>query len=236
VTRIRNAGSAAAASTLPQEKGAAPATSRGRRTRERLLDAAAVVFERDGYLDAKLSDITVGAGVSSGTFYTYFPSKEAIFTSVITDVIDRLFAAAAVPPAVPGPAPQRIEYATRSYLRAYAEHAGLMAILEQVSTFNPAFREMRRTIRHSFRTRTENGIRKLQAQGRVDPELSPRCTAEALTSMVSNFCYASHVLEREAYDEDEAVRTLTTLWVRGIGLGAEATWPTSTGIDRRTYR
>lgn len=213
-----------------------PPTDRGRRTRERLLDAAAVVFERDGYLDAKLSDITVGAGVSSGTFYTYFPSKEAIFTAVITDVIDRMFAAAAVPPEVEGPAPKRIEYATRSYLRAYAEHAGLMAILEQVSTFNPAFCEMRRTIRHSFRTRTENGIRKLQAQGRVDPELSPRCTAEALTSMVSNFCYASHVLERGGYDEDEAVRTLTTLWVRGIGLVAEPLWKPSTSPDREASR
>jgi AcrR family transcriptional regulator len=198
--------------------GEVPATSRGRRTRERLLDAAAVVFEQKGYLDAKIVDITVGAGVASGTFYTYFPSKEAIFTAVITDVVDGMFVAASVPRGVKGPAALRIEYATRAYLRAYAQRAGLMAILEQVSTFNPAFREMRRTIRHSFRTRTENGIRHLQAQGRVDPSLSPRCTAEALTSMVSNFCYASLVLEAEGYDEEEAVKTLTTLWVRGIGL------------------
>jgi AcrR family transcriptional regulator len=203
---------------VPLWEGDIPATSRGRRTRERLLDAAAVVFERDGYLDTKILDITETAGVSSGTFYTYFPSKEAIFTAVITDVVDRMFAAASVPSEVKGPAAARIEWATRAYVRAYAEHAGLMAILEQVATFNPAFREMRRTIRHSFRTRTEKGIRNLQDQGRVDAALSPRCTAEALTSMVSNFCYASFVLEAEAYEEEEAVRTLTTLWVRGIGL------------------
>jgi AcrR family transcriptional regulator len=205
-------------SAAAQPKAAVPPTVRGRRTRQRLLDAAAVVFERDGYLDAKILDITVEAGVSSGTFYTYFASKEAIFTAVIGDVVDRMFAAATVPPEAKGPAPVRIEYATRAYLRAYAEHAGMMAILEQVATFNPAFREMRRTIRHSFRTRTENGIRHLQEQGRVDPTLPPRCTAEALTSMVSNFCYASLVLEAEGYEEEEAVRTLTTLWVRGIGL------------------
>jgi AcrR family transcriptional regulator len=201
-------------------EGEVPATSRGRRTRERLLDAAAVVFERDGYLDTKIVDITETAGVSSGTFYTYFPSKEAIFTAVITDVVERMFDAASVPPEMRGPAPLRIEWATRAYLRAYSEHAGLMAILEQVATFNPRFREMRRTIRHSFRARTENGLRNLQEQGRIDPALSPRCTAEALTSMVSNFCYASLVLEADAYEEEVAVRTLTTLWVRGIGLSA----------------
>jgi AcrR family transcriptional regulator len=221
MTRTSEVGAAPPSAPQPApawRDGEVPATSRGRRTRERLLDAAAVVFERQGYLDAKIVDITVGAGVSSGTFYTYFPSKEAIFTAVITDVVDGMFVAASVPPEVKGPAALRIEYATRAYLRAYAERAGLMAILEQVSTFNPAFREMRRTIRHSFRTRTENGIRNLQKQGRVDPSLSPRCTAEALTSMVSNFCYASLVLEAEGYEEEEAVRTLTTLWVRGIGL------------------
>lgn len=201
-------------------EGDVPATSRGRRTRERLLDAAAVVFERDGYLDTKIVDITVAAGVSSGTFYTYFPSKEAIFTAVITDVVDLLFVAAALPANVRGTAAERIEYATRAYLRAYSEHAGLMAILEQTATFNPRLREMRRGIRHSFRNRTEKGIRRLQAQGRADPALSPRCTAEALTSMVSNFCYASLVLEADSYQEDEAVQTLTTLWTRGIGLSA----------------
>jgi len=219
-TSEATAGELPAALPAPPREVEVPATSRGRRTRERLLDAAAVVFERDGYLDTKIVDITLTAGVSSGTFYTYFPSKEAIFTAVITDVVDRMFVAAAVPPEVKGPAPLRIEYATRAYLRAYAQHAGLMAILEQVATFNPAFREMRRTIRHSFRTRTENGIRHLQAQGRVDPALDPRCTAEALTSMVSNFCYASLVLEDEGYAEEDAVHTLTTLWVRGIGLTA----------------
>jgi AcrR family transcriptional regulator len=205
----------------PPADGDVPATRRGRRTRERLLDAAAVVFERDGYLDAKIVDITVTAGVSSGTFYTYFPSKEAIFTAVITDVVDRLFAAAVVPADIRRrPAAERIEHATRAYLKAYAEQAGLMAILEQAATFNPRLREMRRGIRHSFRNRTEKGIRHLQEQGRADPALSPRCTAEALTSMVSNFCYASLVLEADSYEEDEAVRTLTTLWTRGIGLTA----------------
>lgn len=204
----------------PLADGDVPATSRGRRTRERLLDAAAAVFERDGYLDAKIVDITVTAGVSSGTFYTYFPSKEVIFTAVITDVVDRLFAAAAVPVDFRGSAAERIEYTTRAYLRAYSEHAGLMAILEQAATFNPRLREMRRNIRHSFRNRTEKGLRHLQAQGRADPALSPRCTAEALTSMVSNFCYASLVLEADSYQEDEAVHTLTTLWTRGIGLSA----------------
>lgn len=194
-----------------------PRTERGRRTRNRLLEAAAVVFARDGFLDTKITDITAEAGAANGTFYNYFDTKEAIFTAVIQNTIDQLFAAASVPPDTDRSPVVRIETATRAYLRAYQQHSGLLAILEQVATFNPGFRAMRVQIRQTFRNRTARGIARMQREGRVDVSLSPQCTAEALTSMVSNFCYVWLVLG-EDYDEDEAVRTLTTVWARGIGL------------------
>ena len=37
-----------------------------------------MVFERDGYLEARLTDITAEAHCSTGSFYTYFDSKEAL--------------------------------------------------------------------------------------------------------------------------------------------------------------
>lgn len=197
--------------------GSLPLTSRGRRTRDRLLEAAEVVFVRDGYLDAKITDIAAAAGVASGSFYTYFESKEAIFETVIQHMVRTMYEAATVPEDVEHEPHVRIEHSTRAYLRTYQEHAGLMAILEQVATFNPGFREMRREIRQAFRDRTERGLRRLQQEGLVDPALSPKCAAEALGSMVSNFCYVSFVLG-EVYDEEEAVRTITDIWVRGIGL------------------
>lgn len=202
---------------VDQAAAGLPLTRRGRRTRDRLLEAAEFVFTKDGYLDAKITDIATTAGVASGSFYTYFESKEVIFTTVIRGVIDQMYAAATVPQDVDHEPRVRIEHATRAYLRAYREHAGLLAILEQVATFNPGFREMRREIRQAFRNRTEKGLQRLQDEGRIDPGLSPRCTAEALGSMVSNFCYVSFVLG-EVYTEDESVRTITDIWVRGIGL------------------
>ena len=197
---------------------ALPLTNRGRRTRDRLIEAAEVVFTRDGYLDAKIADIASTAGVANGSFYTYFESKEAIFRTVIQVVLDEMYVAATVPDEVEHEPHARIEHATRAYMQAYREHAGLIGILEQVATFNPGFREMRRGIRQAFRARTEKGLRRLQREGLIDQDLAPKCTAEALGSMVSNFCYVSFVLG-ETYPEEEAVRTVTSLWMRGIGLG-----------------
>ncbi|HSS24843.1 MAG TPA: helix-turn-helix domain-containing protein, partial [Mycobacterium sp.] len=60
-----------------------PATERGLRTRAALVAAARKVFERDGYLNARLIDITRAANCSAGTFYTYFSGKEEVFAAVL---------------------------------------------------------------------------------------------------------------------------------------------------------
>lgn len=54
-------------------------SSRGERTRGRLLDAGAEVLPARGYHDARVDDIVEAAGVSHGTFYRYFDSKDAFF-------------------------------------------------------------------------------------------------------------------------------------------------------------
>src|ERR1700721_2334755 len=64
----------------------APSSGRGKRTRATLVKAARTIFERDGFLDARITDITAEATVASGTFYTYFNSKEEIFAAVVESV------------------------------------------------------------------------------------------------------------------------------------------------------
>jgi AcrR family transcriptional regulator len=195
----------------------APLTPRGRRTRGRLLVAGSVVFERDGYLDAKITDITQTAEVSSGTFYTYFRSKAEILAALIEQLNQKMVAASSLPHEPGLDEGERIEAVTRAYVRAYSENAPMLAILEQVATFNPDFREMRRSVRRVYRDRTARSLRRMSEQGLIELATDPLCTAEALSSMVSNFCYVSYVLG-ENYDEEVAVATLTALWVRGIGV------------------
>lgn len=50
-----------------------------------ILDGARAVFLRDGFDGASMSDIAREAGVSKGTLYVYFPSKEALFAANVRD-------------------------------------------------------------------------------------------------------------------------------------------------------
>ena len=56
--------------------------------KNQILDAAMVVFARSGFHDARMDDIVQEAGLSKGTLYWYFKSKEEI----ITAISQRLFA------------------------------------------------------------------------------------------------------------------------------------------------
>jgi AcrR family transcriptional regulator len=67
-----------------------PATLRGQRTRQKLVEAAEVVFGEKGFERASISDLTREAGVALGTFYVYFPDKQALLVEVVDGLGARL--------------------------------------------------------------------------------------------------------------------------------------------------
>ncbi|MFJ8888241.1 ScbR family autoregulator-binding transcription factor [Streptomyces sp. NPDC102402] len=52
------------------------------RTRHSLISSAAEAFERHGYVQAKLSDISASAGVSPGALHFHFENKAAVAATV----------------------------------------------------------------------------------------------------------------------------------------------------------
>jgi AcrR family transcriptional regulator len=63
-------------------------TEGGRSPRERkkagrILGAAASVFARRGYSEARMDDVAEEAGVSKGGLYLHFPSKDALFDGLV---------------------------------------------------------------------------------------------------------------------------------------------------------
>lgn len=52
-----------------------------------ILSAALDIFVENGFASARLEDIADRAGVSKGTLYLYFESKEALFQAVIRETI-----------------------------------------------------------------------------------------------------------------------------------------------------
>ncbi len=60
---------------------------RSRATRRELIDAARVIFARDGFELARLEDIAAAAGKTRGAFYANFKDKEDVFFAIVEDDI-----------------------------------------------------------------------------------------------------------------------------------------------------
>ncbi|MCX4098246.1 TetR family transcriptional regulator [Nocardia sp. alder85J] len=186
-----------------------------------MITAAREVFERDGYLDAKISDIARAADLASGSFYTYFDGKEEIFAAVLEQVQEEMLhphirdrTGVTDPIAL-------IEAAHREYLLSYKRNARLMAVLEQVAQVDENFRRLRTERADAFVRRNAAMIRALQVSGRAAPDLDPQITALALSVMVSRTAYSVFVNNRRISFE-KLLTTLTQLWANALQLQPES--------------
>ena len=196
-----------------------PTTQRGIRTREALVAAARRVFERDGFINSRLTDITAEAKCSIGTFYTYFDSKEEIFTAVMQAAADDM-----LHPGLPrvdddiSNVAAILEASNRAYVEAYKRNAKLNLLLEQVATIDPDFRRLRIARGAAFAERNARWIKRLQDAGYADPELDPVMTARALSPMLGRMAYHAYALEEAWMDDDAIVQTATQVWLNALGV------------------
>jgi AcrR family transcriptional regulator len=218
---------AATAAPADAEAPSGPRSRKGTETRTRLVDAAKLVFEEEGFLKARIGDISQRAGLSHGSFYNYFESKEQIFREV-ADTQERLLTlpAAEARPAETrrrgGVSPrERIREANRLYLERYRQEARLMGVIEQVSRYDDHVNAGRMARMKLFAERAERNIKRLQKDGLVDKDLDPSIAATALGAMVARFAELWLVQGYADYDFDEAVEQLTALWCNALGLEME---------------
>jgi AcrR family transcriptional regulator len=61
----------------------------GSNRRNTLLKVGERLFAEQGYRDVSIKDITASAGLGMGSFYTYFPSKEAFYSAILDSLEER---------------------------------------------------------------------------------------------------------------------------------------------------
>ena len=117
--------------------GKAPRTARGRETLRRLLDAAAAEFGERGFHEASISGITRRAGTALGSFYTYFDSKDAIFTALVRDMSARVATTAAAAVSAGSTGLVREREALEGFLRFAREHKEIYRIIDEAEFADP---------------------------------------------------------------------------------------------------
>ena len=197
-----------------------PLSERGRRTRDRLVVAARSVFEERGFDGTRMGDIALAAGVSHGTVYTWFPTKEDALHAAVDSVTEEMYSVLSTPD-ITDPI-ERISVANARYLEVYRQQSRLLEVVAQAAVDDDSFRAVLADLRRTHVDRVTKAIRRLQREGSAVPTLDARISAAALCAMVEGFArhwlIGDETAPQPLAADTRAVRTLTELWARALGL------------------
>ena len=171
--------------------------------RTQLLDAARNVFSKKGYEDATVSEIVGRAGVAQGTFYLYFPGKEALAGAFAELLSERLAEVATEKTSRARSFDSALSRLFEAAYQVAEEHRDLFLIanrgLELVEDFDEW---MIRTA--PAREWLESFVRTWQANGAIEPRLRPEVTARVLRDALDRAAKAYILFGDRNYGRDLA--------------------------------
>ena len=113
-------------------------------TRRRLVEAAAEVFNRDGYAGTDTNRLARAAGYAAGTFYKHFADKRAIFLAVYADWVSGEWAQVNASLERAGGAGRRAERIVAIFLEHHRRWRVFRASLRALVPVDPAIRDFQR--------------------------------------------------------------------------------------------
>lgn len=204
----RSPGPSGGGSALISELG--PRTRRGLRTRTLLREAARRTFTVRGYTGTRVEDIVADAGVSHGTFYTYFVNKASVLDALIDDTSTQLQAVVDEPWVGPD-ASTTVQAVIDRFVAVFAEHGDVVGVWIEASAHDPHFRNRLRDVRAGYVRRVAEVL------GPVLEDSPHRAddAATALVAMVEGYV-SQGLSDRDGTRRAEVVHTLSRLWFGGL--------------------
>lgn len=195
---------------MDQSLAVEEARSRGERTAERLRDAAREAFAELGWQSTRVEDIVKRAGVSHGTFYTYYENKTAVLSALVEDS-EAAFAALAAAPWEADDVRGALERVIGGFLDRYRADSMVMRTWLQAARDERGFSRLYVDSRRLFVDRVADKVAAALAASGRQAAHPPHTVASCLVAMVEHFAYCWLVLGEE-HDPDEAVGSLVLVW------------------------
>jgi AcrR family transcriptional regulator len=184
--------------------------------RTELLAAARVVFAKKGYESATVSEIVGRAGIAQGTFYLYFPGKEALAGAFAESLAERF-----------------AEVADEKTSRSRSFDAAVAKLFEAAYTVGDEFRDVFLIANRGLelvedldewmnltapsRDWIERFVREWQDQGSIDARIRPAVTARVLRDALDRAAKSYVVFGDRNYGRDMA-----EMFRRGLSAPAPA--------------
>ena len=188
----------------------AEAGLRRARTAERLRQAAREAFGELGWQATRVQDIVQRAGVSHGTFYTYYTNKAAVLDDLVRFSQADL-AALASQPWEEGDVRSALEHIIGGLVDIYERDAPILRSWLQAARDERQFSDLYIELRALYISRVASNLDAVIALSGRESSAPSRTIAAALVAMVEQLCYGWLVLG-ESHDRPDVVAALVMIW------------------------
>ena len=183
-------------------------------TRAHVLRSAIDLADGAPFTDLTVDEIARAAGLSRSAFYTHFRDKHDLLLTAVDEVAEELYRMADRWWHGTGPPAERVRRAIDGVVSVWAEHASLLRVATEVSTYDEEVREMWLGIVERFIVATADHIRAEQDAGLIPKSLDARLTAEALVWMCERCCYIQ--IARGERRPAEVVDAIAPVWTAAL--------------------
>jgi AcrR family transcriptional regulator len=178
--------------------------------RAAILEAALAVFGELGYDAASVRDVIRRTDLASGTFYNYFPDKEAIFRALVEQTGDEARRRVRDARVNARSAREFVEDAYRAYFEFMVEDPATYAFLRRNAGTIPAFFGDR--VVPQGTDELAEDLREAMARGEL-PDVDVDYCAHAMIAVGLEL--GTRMLERDPPDVEGATRFATELFLGG---------------------
>lgn len=139
-------------------------------SRERVLQAAAELFRRQGFDRTSMREVAELAGLGKSSVYHHIPGKQELLGEIVERGVDQLMAALERVASADLPASERLRRAVRTQVLTYIEHRDSVAAFIQEGR---ALRPEQRQAYVAKRDRYETWFRQIVSDGIAAGEFMP---------------------------------------------------------------
>lgn len=189
---------------------------------EEILDAAQTVFGEVGFARAKIDDVARIAGVSKGTVYLYFDSKDTLFREMVrAKVVPKLAEAEALVHTHQGPIRDLLVTITTGMFHRMRDD-GLARISRVVQAEMGNFPELARFYFDEVILRARHLVQQVIDLGIASGEFRPESVGFAARGLPSLLVHTAnvqcfyHQFDPEALEDDQALAGLIDLYLHGV--------------------
>ena len=196
--------------TIAEVAAPADASLRGSRTAERLRQAARESFADLGWQATRVQDIVQRAGVSHGTFYTYYTNKAAVLDDLVRFSQGDL-AALAAEPWEAGDVRTELVRIIGGLIDLYERDAPILRSWLEAARDERQFSNLYVELRSLYIDRVAENLSTVIAMSGREPVAPARTISAALVAMVEHLCYCWLVLG-ESHEREQVIDSVVLIW------------------------